>query len=172
MIHESNKKEVAVADGKYKFEDIYHQPFVKSQILKKIRQADILILPYENFRGRTEYLFPEDTYAFFDYLSEQLKETGLVIEICSTDEEYKELELHADVINIADIILNYTILPLVINLVSNYLYDKLKKYNRKNINTNINLTVEKNGRSKKIHYEGSIENFVEVMKSISKNMWK
>lgn len=170
MINESKQKEEAeIVDGGYVFEDIYSKPFVKMEILDLIKKADILILPYEkNFRAGEGYLFPENTSQFYYYLIEKLKEQEIKVEICSTDEEYKEIQLHEDVINIPEMILNSAFFQIVISLIASYLYDTFNCFNKKNIDVDINLIVEKNGNSKKIHYKGSIENFAEAMKSVRK----
>lgn len=141
-------------------------------MIDTIKKADILILPYEGFRDRSDYLFPEETYKLYDYLKENTLSNSITVEICSSDEEYKELELHADVINIAQIIVNSSAYAIVVGLITNYLYDKLKHYNKKDINANVSITVETNGKSKTIRYEGSIENFESAMKSVDEHILK
>ena len=42
----------------------------------------------------------------------------------------------------------------------------------KRFGSNVHIIVEKNGKSKKIDYEGSIENFEETMKTVEKTIFK
>ena len=39
-------------------------------------------------------------------------------------------------------------------------------------NTNVHIIVEKNGKSKKVDYEGSIDNFEKAMKTVEKTIFK
>lgn len=175
MKHESNEtSKIEITDGKYTFSDIYQKDYTPHEIIDVIKQADILILPYEGFRDRSDYLFPEETFKLYDYIKGAIQVQGesLTVEICSSDEEYKELELHADVINIANIIVNSSVYAIVVGIITSYLYDKLKKYNKKDINTNVSITVETDGESKTIRYEGSIENFESAMKSVDEYIIK
>ena len=42
----------------------------------------------------------------------------------------------------------------------------------KETNTDVNVIVEKNGKSKMVHYQGSIENFEKTMKTIDETIFK
>lgn len=68
---------------------------------------------------------------FINIFLNHIKDTEFKLEICSSDEDYKELELHADLINIVNIIVNSAAYSIVIGLITNYLYDKLKDYNKR-----------------------------------------
>lgn len=173
MKHESNEKcKLDISDGIYTFENIFEMPYIPRELMDSIKKSDILLLPYTNFKGREEKFFPEETYKFYDYLIEKGKENGLDSEICISDDEYNELELHADVINIANIIVQWAVFPVLASMVANYLCEKIKQYNKTDINTKVNISVEKNGKSKTIHYEGTIENFESAMKSIDEHIFK
>lgn len=175
MKHESNEKlKIEVIDTELNFESIYSKPYIPVEYLNEIRSADILLIPYEKFRDSEICLFPEETSKLFTYLVEKSKDHNYTIEICVSDENYNELELHSDVINIADILVNQYTLGILINLISSYLYDKLRKYNRKDseVNTKINITVEMTKKSKMISYEGSIENFERAMLKIEEQFRK
>lgn len=174
MKHESHENsKIQITDGML-FSEIYQKSYIPINLIDEIKEADILLLPYEGFRDRNDFLFPEETYRVYQYFLDNIKDTELKLEICSSDEEYKELELHADVINIVHIIVNSTAYAIVIGIITNYLYDKLKDYNKKSadVNVNVNITVESNGKSKMISYEGSIENFERAMKNLDKDIFK
>ena len=81
------------------------------------------------------------------------------------------MELHADIVYVATLVVQYTVLPIVTSMIASYLYDKVKSMNKEKdeTNTNVHIIVEKNGKSKKVDYEGSIENFEKAMKTVEKN---
>lgn len=173
MKHESNEKsKINITNNPYTFKELLKMPYVPNEFLDSIKSSNILLLPHINFRDKEGYFFPEDTYKLYEYFLENGKPQGLNIEICISDDEYKELELHADVINIADIFVQWIAFPIATSMLGSYLYDKLKKFNRDDINAKVNISVEKDGESRTIHYEGRIENFENAMKSIDEHIFK
>ena len=44
--------------------------------------------------------------------------------------------------------------------------------NRKETNADVHIIAEKNGKSKKIDYRGSVENFEEAMRILEKTLFK
>lgn len=173
MKHETEKiKLLNISEGIYTFEGIQDLPYTPKNMIDTMKSSDILLMPYKDFREGYVALFPEGTMNFWEYVKEECENKGLTADICISDESYKEIELHAEVINIADILVQLVALPIITGVISSYLSHKLIQLNRKNISTNVNITVEKNGESKTVHYEGSIENFEKAMESISENIFK
>lgn len=173
MRHEiKTEAKIDITNGSYTFEDIYNKPFTPKELIDKIKKADILFLPYEGFRGRNDFLFPEETYKLYSYFLEHAHNKGVSIDICISDEDYNELELHAEVINIPLLIVQWAVFPIVTSMIATFLYEKVRHYNRKDINTNVSITVEETGKSKLIRYEGSIENFERAMKSVDEHIFK
>jgi hypothetical protein len=172
MLHESNEKsKVRISDASVSFNDVYQNPNLSPELLEKIKAADILLLPYADFRGYQNCLFPEQTYQFYTHLMKEAKKQSLSVDLAVSDEDYKEIELHADVVNIADILIQWVLFPLTINMVSSYLYD-LVQQRKKKMNANIKITVEKNGKAKTVSFEGDIENFERAMKSIDETIFR
>ena len=172
MLHEYNGADtIDVSDSAATFEEIYKKPYIPKEYEQDIRNADILFLPQEKFRDRDVNSFPECTREFYSYFSDQIKGEVFNVEICASDEDFQRLELHDEVINIPLILLTSTALPIVVNLISSFLYDKLKNRNKSDADANIELIVEKKGKSKTIHYKGSISGFERAMKSIENSMF-
>lgn len=71
-------------------------------------------------------------------------------------------------------IVQWAVWPITTSIIAAYLYDKLKKSNKspKETNTDVNVIVEKNEKSKMIHYQGSVENFEKTMKTIDETIFK
>lgn len=171
--HENNDEDkVEVLEGIYTFDTIYKKPYIPENLIEEIKKSNVLLIPRENFRGKKGTFFPEETYSLFTYLRENFKDKGINIEICTSDDDYQELELHSELVNIAEIIVESGLFSIVTSMIASYLYDILKKHNRKDIGTSVNITVEEKGKSKTVHYEGSIENFESAMKSVEEHIFK
>lgn len=174
MQHESNAvKELIVTDSTLVFQDVYSKPYTPQEYINDIKNANVLMVPDENFKDIKGYFFPEYTDDLLSYLQDKC-EDNLLVDICIADDNYQKLELHADVINIPMLITQWVVYPILINMISSYLYDKIKKNNRsaKEINANVDIVVEKQGKSKKVSYKGSIENFESAMKTIDDSIFK
>lgn len=169
---ENNKKaNFEISDYPYLFKDIYKMDYTPKD-LPSIKKADILLLPRENFRDFNGYLFPEETRSFFNYLKENALEKNTNVEICISDEEYKELELHADLITLATVFVTAFAFPVLVNLTSSYLENKFKHSYEDNQKVKIKINVEKNNSSKSIDYEGPVKEFKSTMESIYENILK
>lgn len=173
MLHETEKKAgVKITNGLYSFDDIYDKPYTAKDLLDEIKKADILLIPIEGFNGRDDYLFPEYTREFYEYLIDAVNDKDIKADICVSDEDYKSLELHAEVITITWIIVKFIALPIITSVIAGFLYDKMKRHNKKDISTDVKITVEHKGKTKTVHYEGSALHFEDAMKSIDKSIFK
>lgn len=172
MMHESElKNDINISDTDINFETILEKEYIPQKYLDDIKGANVLIIPNEGFRGKKGFFFPECTSEFYTFLRNQKE---IQTEICIDDEEFQRLELHADIINVATLIVQYVVLPIVTSLLATYLYDKAKSMNRKSsdVNASVHIIVERKGKSKKIDYEGSVENFEQVMKTMDETIFK
>jgi hypothetical protein len=134
MLHESNEKEkVQINDAEVCIGNIQKKYNLSQDLFVNIKEADILLLPHENFKGHKN-CFPEQTYQFYTFLKKEAANNNLVVDIASSDEEYKELELHADVVNISEILIQWILFPIVTGMITSYLYDIFKQ-RKKKINT-------------------------------------
>ncbi|ACV62395.1 hypothetical protein Dtox_1531 [Desulfofarcimen acetoxidans DSM 771] len=172
MLHGSSEKsKIQINDATVSFEDVYKAPNLSSELLEKIKTADILLLPYTDFKGYQNCLFPEQTYQFYTHLMNEAEKQSLSVDLAVSDEDYKEIELHADVVNIADILIQWVLFPIVTGMISAYLYD-LVRQRKKKMNANVKITVEKNGKAKTVSFEGDIESFERAMKSLDETIFK
>lgn len=150
MIHETDKKNnLIVEEIDFSLEN-YIQAYIKNNELKSnIRESNILLLPYKNFREIEGPIFPETNSQFYEYLLDNFNESK--VEICAEEEDYKEVALHNDLVNLGIILLNGILLPVIANCISEYI--KSKRNNKK---TDIKiLLIEKDGdKYKKFEYEG------------------
>lgn len=174
MKHESDiEKMIGVVDTELSFASIYEKEYMPKEYEKEIRSANILLIPNENFRDKQGLFFPECTDELLDFMKEKEIE-NVKVDICISDEDFKKLELHADIVYIATMIVQWAVLPIATNVIAAYLYDKLKKSNKspKETNTDVKVIVEKDGKNKMVHFQGSIENFEKTMKTIDETIFK
>ena len=71
------------------------------------------------------------------------------MEICVNDDEYVEIALHSASYRISRIVVNYVIAPLVVGLLTNYIYDELKA--KPSDNVEFSLIVEDH-ECKSLHF--------------------
>ena len=142
--------------------------YLTNNIRNIIEKANVLLIPNETY---VDYpVFPEKTMSFYNYLKEKTKDNNITIDVCIDDGNYKELEMHDATVILSSIILQEPFYSIIIDLISNYIYDLLKRRGEKTANLKTDIIMEKNEESIKIHYDGPAEEFDKTMRSIKKNI--
>ena len=174
MTHEINYKKVQIIDSDLTFEKIYEKKYIPSEYLDEIKKANLLIVPNENFRKKGDVLFPETTREFFEYIQDHPNDE-IVADIAISDDNFQRIELHSAIIEVATIIVNVVVLPVAINMISNYLYDLIKKYHRKPEDTSARLKIiseeTKTKKTKIISYEGPVSEVKETLEIATKEIF-
>ena len=165
--HEFKENKFEIVDCETTIESLKLESYFPTEFSDEILSSNVILLPVENYNKVDYPVFPEKTSAFYDYLKENETE-GIKTSICIADDRYAELELHNDEITLATIIIFYIALPMTVNLISNYLFDIMKK-RRTKLNVKIDIIVTKNKKSKKIKYQGAVEEFEKTLKSLPDN---
>jgi len=151
------RAEVSVISTEENFDYWLNQDFISETLKDELRSANLLIVPQRGFRDRAELTFPVRTHEMYDFLKEN-ETSDLAVDICIDDKDYKELALHSELINLADVVLRDIVLPLYLSLLANYLYSIWgRKTSDKNIKMTINVVRKKTAI--KIKYEGPAEGF-------------
>jgi len=119
--------------------------------------ADALIVPEKDFREGIAFTFHQDTTTLYRYLSTQLA-GSLSIEICSNDDEYLEVSLHSASFRLSKIVVNYVAAPLLVGLLTNYLYDEMKAKPTDNVEATL-IVEDHECRSFKFAYRGEAKDF-------------
>lgn len=175
MKHEINEKTLIVKDCSETFETIYEKEYFPKELTEEIKQANVLLIPDHIKREDKEgYVFPECTQEFLEYVKDNGSD-NLIPDIAINDGDFKKLELHSASITIATFVVTSIVLPIMINLVSNYLYDQAKKMHRdkKDVSARVNIiTTEDGKKSKMISYEGPVNGIEEALKSAAKDIFK
>lgn len=157
-----------ISESNCTIKEMSKKSYLTSDTANIIEKSNVLLIPNETYADYP--VFPENTTSFLNYLKEKTKDSDMVVDICINDENYKELEMHDAVVTLSSIIFQEPFYSIIINIISNYIYELIKKKGEKTLTIKTDILVEKNGETKKIHYEGSAEEFDKTMKSIKKNI--
>jgi hypothetical protein len=130
------------------------------QHLAKVTEADILIVPLKDFRERVPFIFHQNTDAFARFLASSLNGKATV-EVMADDEEYVEITLHSAAFRFSPIIVGYVVAPLVVGLLTNYLYDVLKAEPGDSVEMSLVIEDQK-CRSVKVDFKGDVKDFAMV----------
>lgn len=174
MQHFSFKsKTVNVQECDITFDDIYMKEYAPHEDLEYLKKANVLMLPDEEFRGHKGCFFPEVAEEFLNYLRDH-SEPPVIVDICVKDESFNRVELHSELINLGQMIVQYAVLPIITSIIATYLYEKINKMHRKadEVDTKIEIIVEQDKKSKRITYSGSIENFERAMDTVKSTFEK
>lgn len=173
MEHESFIKRMDVTVSNITFEKIYEKSFIPKEYIEDIKKANLLIIPNEGRYDKNDILFPETTRDFFDFIRES--NSDIVSDIAISDEDFKSLELHSSVIEIATIIVKSLFFDIAVSLIASFLYDYLKKHHKKANDTSAKVTIiseeSNNKTSKIITYEGPVSGIEESLRNASKGIF-
>lgn len=174
MMHEISGKLFDITATDITFEKIFNKPYIPQKYINDIKQANLLIIPDENYSGEKALIFPETTSEFFSYVREN-SGPKIKSDIAISDDEFQKLELHSAAITVATIIVQYVVLPIATGLITAFLYDLVKKHRRKEEDTSaeVNIIVEetKTKKSKKVTYKGPVSGVKDALDSISDNLF-
>lgn len=173
--HEVFDKKIEIEETDITFESIYDKPFIPQDYVEDIKKADILIIPEENFREEGDVLFPETTREFLEYLQEQIPK-DMSVDIAISDENFRKIELHSDLVNVATIIVSSAAFSIACSLVASFLYDMAKKLLKRpeDLNAKVKIIFEetKTKKTKSITYEGPVSGIKEALEQASKDLFK
>ncbi|WP_195257671.1 hypothetical protein [Bacillus paralicheniformis] len=142
---------------------------------KRVKGADIVLLPNFGIKEGVDRTFQPDTVAFYKYSIATIGNEAK-IELFENKGEEKILALHSFDIWIPLMSIGSSILlPFTINLVSSYVYEKMKGRPNDEPTVHFNLMVEnkEKGKSKHLSYKGSVDGFKESFKKLDVNkLWE
>lgn len=119
--------------------------------------ADALLVPEKDFREGVKFVFHQDTITLFRYLSSQLL-GDISVEILANDEEYLEISLHSSSFRLGKIVVSYVAAPLLVGLLTNYLYDQMKAKPTDQVEASL-VVEDHQCKSFKFSYQGEAKDF-------------
>ena len=159
---------IEIKNSDVTFESVYTSDYVPSDL--NLKKANLLLIPYRNYRPNIEYCFGEYSEEFFRYVTENAVE-GIRPDIAIADDKYQSMEMHSLLLDIGILIATSVALPIAVNLLSSYIYDKIKSMHEKNENVNVRVEIisqDSSGMSKSIKYDGLASDFVAVKDAVNK----
>lgn len=103
------------------------------------------------------------------------------VDIAISDEDFRKIELHSDLVNVATIIVNSAAFSIACSLVASFLYDMAKKLLKRpeDLNAKVKIITEetktkktKTKKTKSITYEGPVLGIKEALEQASKDLFK
>ena len=158
------ESKLEIRESNVTFENICKSDYAPND--EKFRQANCLIIPYENFRPGVEYCFSEYAQEVLEYSRDN---PDLNMDIAATDDNYKVIELHSLLLQIGIFVATSVVLPVVVNVISEFVCDKIKKLHEKKENVEVRVTfisVSADGASKQISYDGPADKLETVINKI------
>lgn len=160
-----DNKNITITDSSENFETWINRSYISEDLRHDLREADILLIPQEGIRERETRIFPVKTEEFFNFLKKNLP-SEYSVNICIEEDEYKELAYHSELAILAGLVVSYVALPILINLLTDYISSKILRPKEKN-NIKLSLTIVYPDRtSKNLEYEGDANKFLEIMRDI------
>ena len=160
---------ITIKKSNITFDSVYKEEYVPKD--ENFRKANCLILPYKNFREGVDCCFSEYAQEVLQYLKEN-SDGKILMDIAATDENYQEIELHSLRLQVGIFITTNILLPFV-GLVSNYVYDKVKRLHRKESEVEVHVEYiceMPDGSSKSLNYEGPADKLGEITKNLKQLM--
>lgn len=159
---------VEVRDSSLTFASVYESDYAPKD--PALKDANMLLIPYCNYRPGIEYCFGEYSEEFLSYVRENENER-IKVDIAISDERYQAMEMHSLLLDIGIFLVKDIILPVALGVLSNYVFSKVNSMHEKKENVNVRVEIiaqEPNGRSKAIRYDGPASGFDAVKEAASK----
>ena len=152
---------VSVSDVDVDFEKYYAVEQLSDGAKSRINSADILAVP-ANY-GPEEYYFGQETLDFIKYCRQTDHEH--IYDILA--DEIKVISLHSfDIWMPVLFVASNVLLPIAINMVSNYIWEKRKGREKEETEVDVTFLVDNKGTKKSIHYKGDAKTFKETFDKI------
>jgi hypothetical protein len=163
------ESKITIEDSDKAKNEFTHREGIDDTLQAELDKADVLILPKRNFRPEVPLCFPERTGEIFKFLETEFAKMNKSIGLAVSDDEYKEIELHDFWIYLPTMyIQSQVVLPLIINLLSNWIYDKFAKHPavKEEPKVKFSAIIETAKGNKEIKFEGDNKSFKQLMDKI------
>jgi hypothetical protein len=149
---------VEVRDSTVSRNYLIGRPWVDATLKDALSVADVVFVPWETFRDIEQPVFPTGTIELFQSLQDS-DVASLTTEIAVPDELYSEVALHADIIFLPTLLVGSVVVPVAVNLISEWLKKRLLE-RATDADVKFEMIVEEpNGATKSVRYEGPVAAF-------------
>lgn len=163
------KDDLIITESTSPFNNYFAEKEVSEQTKEKLNTTDILAVPIRYDDG--EYYFAQETISFLKYCRQTNPENTADV---LSDGDIKLRSLHSFDIWMPVIWIGSSIaLPLVVNLVSNYIWEKMRGREQEDVKVDITIMVKQGKKIKELHYNGDAKAFKETFDKIDiMKLWK
>lgn len=159
MSLEKNYLSLNISDSNKSLQHWLAQPYVNEDLASKIKQADVLVLPWEEFRPDEPILFPNGSADFYRRIAKAVGPERVAI-VASAD-LYREIALHANVWRLPALFVTVVAFPILLNVISSEIDSHLF---HKDDRVELNLVVSaSNHQCVQIAYKGPADGAVEKL---------
>lgn len=126
----------------------------------------IELLPSENWRDGKEPVYMPDSISFYKWLREKHPQVGISIK-----EGVKHADLRDATFWLPLLVIEYGILPMTVNLISSYLYERLrgnKNSDQAIVHMEVHVVDNKKKTVTKIKYDGPRNGIEKIIESAKK----
>ena len=154
----------AIGYSQYPLQEYYKENNISEECQKKISSSDILIMPYKYNGG---FYFADESLSFYRYCKNKNLEQNIDI---LADEDVNVRSLHSfDIWMPLIFVATNILLPIAVNIVSDYIIQKRKGREEEPCNVDISFKVKHGDDFKELHYNGSAEAVKETFEKIDIN---
>lgn len=159
-------KNIKINEGTFSFEEYFNASKITDNVKNKLDESDIIILP-QRYKA-DEFYFAQESIDFVKFCKRNNQE--IKTDILANINEIPVMALHSFDIWMPIIwICKNFFLPLTIELVANYIYDKIKGREHENVNLKASFIVKNGKKSIELHYDGDAKTFKDTFKKIDIN---
>ena len=156
---------IVVSDFKENVIDCFVSTNGGRDVKNKIDTLDFLILPFKYLNN--EYVFQHEAIDFLKYCKEEHQEVN--IDFLPNDigktVEFRSFDIWLPIIQVV----NPVMLPVLVNVVSNYIWEQLKGREHEEVKVEFKVLVKNGDKAKEIHYKGDAKTFKETFEKIDIN---
>jgi len=158
-------KYLEINDVNIPFEQYFESDNVSLETQKKLTTVDILAIPrkYQD----NEFYFAQETINFLKYCKQNNPQYKIDI---LADADIRIRSLHSfDLWLPAIFIASNIILPIAVNLVSDYIGEKMKGREKEDVKVDVTFIIKRENEEKSLHFSGDAKAFKETFDKIDLN---
>lgn len=145
------------------FDTIDDNDFLTPATKERCKAQEILIMP--ELQDDNSSVFAQEAIPFYKFTKE--KNPNTKIDFCADEGSIQERALHSfDIYMPIIFIAANVILPLVVGLVTNYVYDKMKGREHEDCTVKVKFVVKNGQTTKELSYDGSAKDFAKAFEKI------
>ena len=153
-----------VGNSQYSLQEYYEKDRISKECQNKVNTSDILIMPY---KYNEDFYFADESVSFYKYCKNKSLDQDIDI---LADDNIKVRSLHSfDIWMPLIFIAKEILLPIIINVVSDYINEKRKGREDEPCDVDITFKVKHGNDVKELHYNGSAEAFKDNFEKIDIN---